>query len=111
MAVGATIFQRTFQLAAGRETAYEFPVPYPGILNVTAQGDVPFYIGVYTRAQYDQARAANPLRFPFMIGTARSTHFLRNSIESSGQYVVAFRVSGWSGGRTGSIQVVVQLTQ
>jgi len=109
MAVGQVIFQNAFQLASGREAAFEFPIHRPGVLNVTAQGDVNFYAGVYTKEQYDRARAANPGRFPFLVGTARTTHFLRNTIQAPGQYVVAFRVTGWAAGRTATIQVVVQL--
>jgi hypothetical protein len=109
MAIGQVIFQQTFELASGRETAYEFWVHSPGVVNVTAQGDVNFYAGVYTRAQYEQARAANPMRFPFLVGTARTTHFLRYTIQVPGLYVVAFRVSGWGPGRSATIQVVAQL--
>lgn len=111
MAVGQVVFQQTFELSAGRETAYEFLVHTPGVLNLTAQGDVSFYAGVYTKAQYDRARSANPGRFPFLIGSARTTHFLRYTIQAAGLLVVAFRVTGWAAGRTATIQVVARLAQ
>jgi hypothetical protein len=109
MAVGAVVLNWQLQLGAGREDAREFPIWGQGVLNLTAQGDVPFYVGVYTKEQYERARSMNPSRFPFLIGSARTTHFLRNTIATPGPYVAVVRVSGWAGQRTATIQVLGQI--
>jgi len=109
MAVGAILLSQRFPLQGGHEWAWPFWVPRAGVLNVTTEGDLAHYAGVYTRDQYDRARASAPVRFPFLIGSARLTHFLRYTIQGPGEYVIVVRVTSWAGLRTASIQAVVQI--
>jgi hypothetical protein len=104
MSWGNRLFDRTNQLKGGEEWAESFQIWGRGIVNLTAAGTVAFYVGIYQRADFDRIRAANPARFPFVLGTARVTHFLRVDVDR-GEYVFVVRVTSWAG-QGGEVRVV-----
>ena len=83
-------------LRGGEEWAESIRVWSPGTLNVTAAGTAGFYIGCYERATFDNLRRANPVRFPFLLGSARVSHFARYQILQPGEYVLVVRVTSWA---------------
>jgi hypothetical protein len=109
MAWGVLLFDGARQLRAGEEWAQEVYVWGPGVVNLTAAGTVPFYIGLYTQDVYNNTRRMNPGRYPFLPGTARPTHFARYQIPGAGHYVVVVRVTGWSQG--GEVRFRAELGQ
>lgn len=104
MSWGARVFDRTERLRGGQEWAESFQIYANGIVNLTAAGTVGFYVGIYARADFDRIRAANPVRFPFVLGTARLTHFLRVNVQP-GEFVFVVRVTSWAG-QGGEVRVV-----
>lgn len=107
MSWGSKLFDQIFQLRAGGESAIPFNVWTPGIVNVTAAGTAGFYLGVYAQSDFERIRTANPSRFPFVIGAARTTHFLRARV-SSGPYVAIVRVTSFAP-REAEVRVVGEL--
>jgi len=100
------LLDATRALAPGREWAEAVHVWYPGVVNVTAAGTGIFYVALYERAEFDRQRAMHPFRFPFLVGSARATHFQRYNV-AAGDYVAIIRVSGWAG-REVQVHVRVQ---
>jgi len=107
MAWGQTIFDGTKVLRGGGEWYEEVYIPWAGTANVTAAGTAGFYIGVYPRGQFDEIKKANPLRFPFLLGGARLSHFVRFTV-TPGSYVLVVRVTSWAP-NGGEVRVQVQL--
>jgi hypothetical protein len=97
MSWGSRLFQEDLALNPGQEWWQTYQVWTPGVLSLTAAGDRIFYVGLYTAAQFQATRSRNPGRFPFLLGSARTTHFLRYTIAQPGPYVVVIRMSGWAG--------------
>ena len=96
MGWGQVLFDATKALPPGREWAEVVYVGYPGTVDVTAAATGIFYVALYERARFESERARHPFRFPFLIGTARTSHFQRYNV-AAGQYVVIVRASGWAG--------------
>jgi hypothetical protein len=107
MSWGARVLDLTQRLHGGQEWAGAFHVYAHGVVNLTAAGTLGFYVGIYARADFDRIRRANPARFPFVLGSARLTHFLRVDVQP-GDYVFIVRVTSWAGQRDGEVRVVVE---
>lgn len=107
MGWGTLLFDGTNVLRAGGEWSQEIYVWSRGVVNLTAAGTAPFYVGLYSKDVFENTRRLNPGRFPFLIGGARPSHFARYTIELPGPYVIVVRVTSWSPG--GEVRIRAEL--